>query len=63
MHAFETKHQQEYEYEIYNTDATPLKTILRANPGLLILKKGTIVGKYHFNELTTYSDLKKNVLK
>lgn len=63
MKAFEEKHNKEYDYEIYNTDATPLKTIMRSNPGLLILKKGIIVAKYHFNELTTYADLKKSVLK
>ncbi len=50
-------------FEVYNTDATPLKTIMRANPGLLILKKGVIVGKYHYNELGSYADLKKSVLK
>ncbi|HPH89017.1 MAG TPA: hypothetical protein PKV76_11110, partial [Chitinophagales bacterium] len=55
--------QQKATFEIYNTDATPLKTIMRSNPGLLILKKGIIVGKYHYNELTTYEDLKKSVIK
>ncbi len=63
MQAFADKYKQEYEYGIFNTDATPLKTILRSNPGLLILKKGSIVGKYHYNELSTYADLKKSVIK
>jgi len=63
MKAFEDKYNKEYEYEIYNTDATPLKTIMRSNPGLLILKKGIIVGKYHYNELTTYAALKKEIIK
>lgn len=63
MKAFEDKHNKEYEYEIYNTDATPLKTIMRSNPGLMILKKGVIVGKYHYNELTDYKTLKKEVIK
>ena len=63
MKAFEDKHNVEYVYDVYNTDATPLKTIMRSNPGLLILKKGIIVGKYHYNELTTYKDLKKAIIK
>ena len=50
-------------FEAYNTDGTPLKTIMRSNPGLLILKKGVIVAKYHYHELPTYDDLKKSVLK
>lgn len=67
--AFEIKYQTPYQtenefiYQVYNTDATPLKTIMRSNPGLLILKKGIIVGKYHYHELTTYEALKKSVLK
>ena len=63
MTAFEDKYNKEYVYEIYNTDATPLKTIMRSNPGLLILKKGIIKAKFHYNELSTYADLKKIILK
>lgn len=33
----------------YNTDETTLKTIVRSNPGVLILEKGTITQKWHFN--------------
>ena len=58
---YEEKHQAHF--EIYNTDATPLKTIMRANPGLLILKKGTIIGKFHYNNLPTYDTIKKELLK
>ena len=30
-------------------DATVVKTIMRANPGLMLLKDGVVVGKYHYN--------------
>jgi uncharacterized membrane protein YphA (DoxX/SURF4 family) len=30
-------------------DATVVKTIMRANPGLMFLKNGVVVGKYHHN--------------
>lgn len=33
----------------YNTDETTLKTIVRSNPGVLVLEKGTITQKWHFN--------------
>lgn len=33
------------------TDETTLKTIVRSNPGLLVLKKGTILQKVHHNDL------------
>lgn len=63
MKKFAEQHQKEYAFEVYNTDATPLKTIMRSNPGIMILKKGVIVAKLHYNDLTNYADLKKSWLK
>ncbi len=38
-------------FPFYFTDETTLKTIVRANPGFLIIKKGTIMQKVHHNDL------------
>lgn len=35
----------------YFTDETALKTIVRSNPGVLTLEKGTITQKVHYNDL------------
>lgn len=45
------------QFDFFNTDEITLKTIIRANPGLIILKKGTILRKYHFNDVPKPEDL------
>ncbi|MCW8981091.1 MAG: DoxX family protein [Altibacter sp.] len=37
-------------FDFYFCDETTLKTIVRSNPGILELQKGTIVQKLHFND-------------
>ncbi|OWY19890.1 hypothetical protein C7N43_19740 [Sphingobacteriales bacterium UPWRP_1] len=39
------------EYEFCIADATVLKTMITSNPGLLLLKNGVIVNKWHYNNL------------
>lgn len=47
------KIKKEYQlgFDFYFTDETTLKTIIRSNPGVLVLEKGTIVQKVHYNDL------------
>mgnify|MGYP000903791807 FL=1 len=45
------------EYRFCNADETTLKTMIRSNPGLMLLKDGTIIGKWSHNTLPQTDDL------
>ncbi|MFH0761203.1 MAG: BT_3928 family protein [Bacteroidota bacterium] len=51
------KEQVKASYPIYMMDETTLKTMIRSNPGLILIKKGTVVGKWHFRQLGRVPDV------
>jgi len=46
-------------FEIFYADEVPLKSMVRANPGVLLLKNGTIVNKWHYHAVPNYDELVK----
>ncbi len=48
------------EYPFCNTDDITLKTIIRSNPGLLLLRQGTIIGKWSHNRLPVIEESQWN---
>ncbi len=45
------------EYPFCQTDETTLKTVIRSNPGLLLLKNGVIIRKWSHNALPTAEEM------
>lgn len=45
--------------EIFYADGVPLKSMVRANPGIILLKNGTIVNKWHYHTVPDYDHLAK----
>jgi uncharacterized membrane protein YphA (DoxX/SURF4 family) len=60
VESFRTKHHSAFEY--YFADATMLKTMIRSNPGLMLLKKGRVTAMWHHNDLPSYDEVKQNYL-
>jgi uncharacterized membrane protein YphA (DoxX/SURF4 family) len=50
-------------YPFYLADDIALKTVIRANPGLLLLKDGVIMEKWHYNDFPEYDEFQKEYLK
>ncbi|TCS90447.1 putative membrane protein YphA (DoxX/SURF4 family) [Anseongella ginsenosidimutans] len=46
-------------YEFFYCDATPLKSMVRSNPGLLLLKDGTVIAKWSHRELPDPEELER----
>lgn len=53
------RHEVNLAAPYFFADATVLKTIIRANPGLLLLKNGVVVGKWHHNEVPTLKEVQE----
>jgi uncharacterized membrane protein YphA (DoxX/SURF4 family) len=49
--------------EIFYADEVPLKSMVRANPGVLLMKGGTIINKWHYHSVPTYDNLVKQYLQ
>jgi uncharacterized membrane protein YphA (DoxX/SURF4 family) len=58
--AFSKKHH--LVTEIFYADGVPLKSMVRANPGIMLLKNGTVINKWHYHSVPKYDVLEKEYL-
>ena len=53
------RHENNLAFPYYYCDATTLKTMVRANPGILLVHNGIIEGKWSHRSLPSYEELTK----
>ena len=53
----EFRHNVQAMYNYYTTDEKTLKTIIRSNPGMVLIKEGIIINKWHYKDLPSASQL------
>lgn len=46
----------------FSADRVTLKTMIRCNPGVMLIKEGTVLGKWHYRNIPRVDQLKKNGL-
>ena len=59
----EFKHAHQAMYDFASVDAIVLKTMIRSNPGLILMKYGTVIMNWHHNNFPSYSEVKNKYMK
>jgi hypothetical protein len=57
----EFRHEVQAPYPYYISDATQLKTMIRSNPGLILLKGSKVLDMWHYNSFPSFDDLGKSI--
>ena len=58
----EFRHNVQAMNEYYIVDGTTLKTMIRSNPGLMLIKNGVVIDMWHYNSFPDYEQVKKQYL-
>ena len=55
------RHNANFAVPFYYADATVLKSIIRSNPGFLLLKDGMVRGKYHYHDIPSIGKVEETL--
>lgn len=59
----EYRHEHQTPYPYHMGDAIQLKTIVRSNPGLVLLKDGTVLAKWHHNDVPSFKEIREEFIQ
>lgn len=57
------KHEHNALYNFASVDNIVLKTMIRSNPGLMLIKDGTVIANWHYNNFPGFSAVKQQYMK
>lgn len=57
------KHKHNALYDFATVDNIVLKTMIRSNPGLMLIKDGTVIANWHHNNFPGFSEVKQKYMK
>jgi hypothetical protein len=61
-HIKRLKKRVDVNFDCYSSDEITLKTIIRANPGLMLIKDGNILAKWHYRDIPDINTFNKNYI-
>ena len=51
--------EENFPFDFFSCDPTTLKTIIRANPGLILIRNGSVIDKWHYNDFPSPKEIEK----
>lgn len=57
------RHETQSAFPFLTADDIMIKTIMRSNPGVVLMRNGTIIQKWHFKQLPSYEVIKAKFMK
>ena len=59
--AEEIRHEHQLPFDYVQCDEKTIKTAIRANPGLILLKEGVVMAKWHGNDTPTFAQAQQRL--